>query len=295
MSTNKPVRFCGLPDPSNGPFKLALAQQLFTPEQFKWADVQGVGGVMGQVVGGQCEVGVVPSEEAVARFLTKGDVKVVGTYVSSPSAWTVHVAPESPYWTMEDLSQLTFGVSSWGSEILSKKVVQQQQGGQLKGRGVEGLDQALDALTHGRIDTFLWDSRTSRHLLDQGLTRSLGTVMPDWPTSVFVMSSPDSTNPDLLDKVQGVLDIVLMVCEEYRTNVEDETTKYLGGEYGMAEGEARAWLEGLTFQCDMSVDVDTLPPVGPGVEQAASKASLKTYSREQKAEVLRAWREARLA
>jgi len=194
----------------------------------------------------------------VAVLLTEGIVtdlhrgnpsKILGTFVSTPLTWGVHVASASKWQDVSELKEATYAVSRMGSGSHLMAMVDAQQRGwppeDVKFEVVGDLQGARRALGDGSADAFMWEKFTTKHLVDSGEWRRVGEVPTPWPC--FSLAATDTA----LDASSAELLTMLRVLEDEATELaaSPSVCETVGLMYGQQEEDVREWLSGTRWSC----------------------------------------------
>ncbi|EOD19779.1 hypothetical protein EMIHUDRAFT_242624 [Emiliania huxleyi CCMP1516] len=193
------LRVGGVPEHFNAPWHTAAKAGLFAERgiDVRWTDFPGGTGAMAKALrDGELDVAILLTEGIVADIHRGNPARLVGTYVSSPLTWGIHVAADSP---LTDAAQLysqpagdggaspRFAVSRMtsGSHLMAFVDAQQRAGeaaaASLRFEIVGSLEGAREALREGRADGFMWEKFTTKPLVDSGEWRRVGECVTPWP------------------------------------------------------------------------------------------------------------------
>lgn len=111
--------------------------------------------------------------EGIIADLHKGNPsKILGTFVSTPLTWGVHVAAGSTYADVSELRDARYAVSRMGSGSHLMACVDAHNRGwdpsAVRLEVVGDLQGARKALGRGDADVFMWEKFTTKHLVDSG-------------------------------------------------------------------------------------------------------------------------------
>lgn len=254
------LRVAGVPEHFNAPFHLAKERGLYEAKgvDMQWNMTPQGTGAMGQKLDSdEVDVAVMLSEGAVARIVDGSTTKVIGTYVSSPLRWGIHVKRGSAIQKPGDLKGKIFGVSRMlsGSHLMAH-VFAHQQGwspatdAPLKTVGT--LDGAREAMGKGLIDAWLWENFTTKHLVDAGEWNIIGEVPTPWPCFLFVAS--DRAIATKKDEIKHLVDVTKKLCDEFKANAGDKTVGYVAQNHALSTSDAREWLGGTEWACALHVE-----------------------------------------
>ena len=202
------IRVGGVPEHFCAPWHTASVKGLFEAAglQVEWTDFPGGTGAMNRALrAGELDVALALTEGIVADIHHGNPSKLLGTYVSTPLTWGVHVAASSTLQTMADVDTgVRYAVSRMGSgSHLMACVDAYARGldaGALDFTIVGSLDGAREALREERADVFMWEKFTTKFLVDAGEWRRIGEVPTPWPC--FSIAATDDalsrSGPELL-------------------------------------------------------------------------------------------------
>lgn len=258
------LRVAGVPEHFNAPFHLSHERGLYRQEglDFNWTMVpQGTGAMIQKLEANEVDVAVVLAEGAVARTAMGAPIKIIGTYVKSPLRWGIHVRHGSPIKAPSQLRGKTFGVSRMlsGSHLMAHVFAHQQGWSPASDAPLQlcgTLDGARELMAAGKIDAFLWEKFTTKHLVDRGEWSIIGEVPTPWPCFVFLASEEA-----LQQKEQEIRTMVRMtegVCREFKANSGNSTVAYVSKHHAVSEQDATEWLDGTEWACSLTVQQHTL-------------------------------------
>jgi len=204
---------------------------------------------------------VMLAEGATARAVAGAPLKVVGTYVSSPLRWGIHVRKGSGLANPDALRGKVFGVSRMlsGSHLMAH-VFAHERGWDLERdaplKVVHTLDGAREAMGKGEIDAWLWEKFTTKHLVDSGEWDIVGEVPTPWPCFLFVAS--DTAIAERGEALRNFVEATQPVCREFKANAGGSTVAYVAKNHALQEADASEWLDGTQWQCSLEVAAETL-------------------------------------
>lgn len=257
------LRVAGVPEHFNAPFHMAKERGLYEQRgvDFVWHCVpQGTGAMAQQLEAGEVDLAVMLAEGATARAAAGAPLKVVGTYVSSPLRWGIHVRRGSGFKDPGDLKGKVFGVSRMlsGSHLMAHVFAHQRGWDIAKDaplKVVGTLDGARAAMAAGEIHAWLWERFTTKHLVDSGEWDIVGEVPTPWPCFLFVAS--DRALAEGSQAIRAVVEATKPVCEEFKANGGGSTVAYVAKNHAMSEADAAEWLGGTQWACALEVQAST--------------------------------------
>mmetsp|Transcript_17196 Transcript_17196/g.36990 ORF Transcript_17196/g.36990 Transcript_17196/m.36990 type:complete len:300 (+) Transcript_17196:133-1032(+) len=258
------LRVAGVPEHFNAPFHLAKERGLYAKEgiDMVWKmEPKGTGAMAQLLEEGDADVAIMLSEGATAKAATGAPLKVVGTYVSSPLRWGVHVRNGAAIKSKEDLKGKVFGVSRMlsGSHLMAHLMAHQLGWDLAKDaplKVVGSLDQARESMLKGDIDAWLWEKFTTKHLVDCGDFDIIGEVPTPWPCFLFLAS--EKAIAERPEELKRFIELTKPVCDEFKADEGGSTCKYVSKNHAMTEAEAAEWLEGTQWACAPEVASSTL-------------------------------------
>lgn len=256
----------GVPEHFNLPWYRAEERELFNEQgiDFSWRTFPGgTGAMLTALENDEIDVAVLLTEGVVAHIAGGGDAAILGTYVTSPLIWGIHVHQDSPFQEVQDLRRATFGISRYhsGSHIMSFILAEQMgwdPGKDVNLEVVRNLVGAQEALQSGSADAFLWEKYTTKPVVDSGEWRRIGTTSPPW--APFVLASKREfarTHQEELDKVVGTINELLVEMEESK----NETLDAIAERFGLLREDVASWYEQTCWDLKLSVDSEELERV----------------------------------
>ena len=161
---DQPIRIAGVPEHFNLPWHLALEEGAFISRgiDLVWTEVpEGTGKMAGMLKAGETDLAVILTEGFV-RAVSAGTPAVIAQeYIASPLLWGIHVAHASPYREEEGLQGKTAAISRLGSGSHLMAFVHAREKEwpleDLAFEVVHTLEGAVEALTAGNADYFMWE------------------------------------------------------------------------------------------------------------------------------------------
>ena len=217
----KTIKIAGVPEHFNLPWHLAIENGDFEKENInlQWTDVpEGTGKMCQMLRDGETDIAVILTEGIVKDIVAGNPSKIVQVYVESPLIWGIHVAANSNYKTLADLENKKVAISRLGSgSQLMAYVNADNQGWKtdnLPFEIVNTIDGAVEALTNGTADYFMWERFMTKPLVDKGIFRRIADCPTPWPC--FVIAVRDEVlenNPVLISKI---LSIINQTTEDFK-------------------------------------------------------------------------------
>lgn len=257
------LRIAGVPEHFNLPWHLCIEQGKFKESgiNVEWTDVpEGTGKLCQMLRNNETDIAIILTEGIVKDIAAGNDSKIVQVYVSSPLIWGIHVSANSPYHSMEDIKNSTVAISRFGSGSHLMAFVNAQKQGLdttgLKFEVINTLDGAINALTEGKADYFMWERFMTKPIVDRGIFRRIGDCPTPWPCFVIAVRN------EVLEKqpkmVETVLDIINNTTVQFKNIPGIDII--LAERYHQKPDDIREWLK-LTEWSQKKLDKETFENV----------------------------------
>ena len=302
------IRVGGVPEHFNTPWHTAAASGRLEKAGVKveWTEFPGGTGAMTKALRDrEVDVAILLTEGIVADLHKGSDAKLLGTYVSTPLCWGVHVGAGSTLESMEDLHENKgrYAVSRMGSgsHLMALVDVRTRLGdaaaAALQFDIVGGLSGAKDALKQSADLAFMWEKFTTKPLVDSGDLKRIGEVYTPWPCFLLAAAPEALATPQpliaMLDAVQAEADELrarsnaAQVGEKQRifpgsTAYSPDATPHfphisptpfflqvIGDMYGLKYGDVQEWLMSVRWSCTPSLSLSMLEQVQAALVEAA--------------------------
>jgi ABC-type nitrate/sulfonate/bicarbonate transport system substrate-binding protein len=209
----KTVKIAGVPEHFNLPWQLCIENGEFEAENIdlQWTDIpEGTGKMCQMLRDGETDIAVILTEGIVKDIVAGNPSKIVQIYVQSPLIWGIHVAEKSDFQTVKDLKNKKAAISRLGSgSQLMAYVNANEQGWKtddLEFEIINTIDGAVEALTNGTADYFMWERFMTKPLVDQGIFRRVGDCPTPWPS--FVIAVRDEFLKKNSKTVEKILEVI---------------------------------------------------------------------------------------
>ena len=217
----KTIKIAGVPEHFNLPWHLAIENGDFEKRNIdlQWTDVpEGTGKMCQMLRDGSADIAVILTEGIVKDIVAGNPSKIVQVYVQSPLIWGIHVAAKSDYKKVEDLENKKVAISRLGSGSQLMAYVNAGNQGwkteKLQFKIINTIDGAVESLTNGTADYFMWERFMTKPLVDKGIFRRIDDCPTPWPCFVIaVRNELLKSNPAIIAKI---LEIINQTTEEFK-------------------------------------------------------------------------------
>ena len=259
----KKVNIIGVPEHFNLPWHLAIEEGAFEERgiNLQWTDIpEGTGRMCQMLENGETDLAIILTEGLVKSITEGNPAKIVQEYIASPLLWGIHVGAKSKYERFADLKTTKAAISRFGSgSHLMAYVNAQNEGwdtGKLQFEVINNLDGAVEALTNGTADYFMWEHFTTKPLVDSGIFRRLGDCPTPWPC--FVIAATDKFIKGNSSVLKHILEVINLYTMEFKQIPSIDRT--LANRYGQKLEDIQEWLS-LTRWSQSQIDSQTLEKV----------------------------------
>ena len=260
----KTINIGGVPEHFNLAWYLTLKNGEYKEEDInlRWKDYFGGTGAMCKALREkEIDLAVILTEGIVKDIIAGNKSKIVQTFVQSPLIWGIHVAHDSPYQTIEDIKGKKAAISRYGSGSHLMAYINAQNNNwnlekDLKFEVIKNLDGAVEGLTNGDADYFLWEKFTTKPLVDNGTFRRIGNCPSPWPC--FVIAVREEFLKENKEEVKTILDIINTTTSEFKDIPSIDKT--IANRYDQKIEDVQEWLS-LTEWSQEVIDEKTLSNV----------------------------------
>ncbi len=217
----KTIKIAGVPEHFNLPWQLCIENGEFESEgiDLQWTDIpEGTGKMCQMLRDGETDIAVILSEGIVKDIVGGNPSSIVQVYVESPLIWGIHVAANSNFKTLPDLENTKAAISRLGSGSHLMAFVNAQNENwnteKLEFEIVNTIDGAVEALTSGKADYFMWERFMTKPLVDKGIFRRIADCPTPWPCFVIAVRN------EVLEKhpqtINRILEIINATTSEFK-------------------------------------------------------------------------------
>lgn len=246
----KTIKIAGVPEHFNLPWHLCIEDGEFNAVgiDLQWTDVpEGTGKMCQMLRTGETDIAVLLSEGIIKDITEGNSAKIVQIYVQSPLIWGIHVAMKAPYHNLSDLENKKVAISRMGSGSHLMSLVnatnQHWNTKDLQFEIVNTIDGAVDSLTNGNADYFMWERFMTQPLVDQKIFRRIAECPTPWPCFVIaVRNELLESDPKI---IQQILDIINTTTQEFKEIPSIDRT--LAMKYKLELAAVQEWLTGTRW------------------------------------------------
>jgi ABC-type nitrate/sulfonate/bicarbonate transport system substrate-binding protein len=259
----KTIKIAGVPEHFNLPWHLAIENKEFEKQNIdlQWTDVpEGTGKMCQMLRSGETDIAVILTEGIVKDIVAGNPCKIVQEYVDSPLIWGIHVAANSSYKTISDLENTKVAISRLGSGSQLMAFVnadnQAWETDNLQFEIINTIDGAVEALTKGTADYFMWERFMTKPLVDKGIFRRIADCPTPWPCFVIaVRNTIIEKHPEIINTI---LELINKKTESFKEipNID----KMLATKFNQKIEDIQEWLS-LTEWSQKPLDKDMLNKV----------------------------------
>ncbi|SNR45063.1 NMT1/THI5 like [Maribacter sedimenticola] len=242
----KTVKIIGVPEHFNLPWHLAIDEGAFRERgiDLVWTDVpEGTGRMCNLLKDNEADLAIILTE-GIVKSITEGNkAKIIQEYIASPLLWGIHVDTNSSFKDLKDLENTTAAISRFGSGSHLMAYVHAKQMGwdleNLKFNLVNNLDGAVQSLSTGHADYFIWERFTTKPLVDGGIFRHLGDCPTPWPC--FVLAGTTSFIAENGNLIAHIREIINTYTVEFKQIPSIDRT--LAHRYKQKLEDIQEWLQ----------------------------------------------------
>ncbi len=241
----KTIKIAGVPEHFNLPWHLCIEGGEFKAEgiDLQWTDVpEGTGKLCQMLRNGETDMAVILTEGIIKDILEGNESKIVQVFVQSPLIWGIHVSADSPYQKIEDLEAKKVAISRYGSGSHLMAFVNARNNGwstsQLEFEVINTLDGAVESLTKGESDYFMWERFMTKPIVDQGIFRRIADCPTPWVS--FVIAVRNEALEQHPQTIGSILRIINQTTSEFKQIPSID--RMLSNRYNQKIEDIREWL-----------------------------------------------------
>lgn len=241
----KTFKIAGVPEHFNLPWHLCLENGEFEEAgiDLQWIDIPEGSGKMCQMLrDGETDIAVILTEGIVKDITAGNPSKIVQVYVESPLIWGIHVDAKSNFTSLTDIENGKVAISRMGSGSHLMSIVNAQNQGwktnELQFEIVNTIDGAVEALSAGKADYFMWEKFMTKPLVDNGTFRRIADCPTPWPC--FVIAVREELLQSHAQTIQHILEIINVTTAEFKDIPSINRT--LAERYNQKTEDINQWL-----------------------------------------------------
>ncbi len=246
----KTIKIAGVPEHFNLPWHLAIENGDFSAANInlEWTDIpEGTGKMCQMLRDGSTDIAVILTEGIVKDIVSGNRSKIVQIYVESPLIWGIHVAHNSKYQTLDDLKNTKVAISRLGSGSQLMAYVNANNQSRLNSGWetdnlqfeiINTIDGAVEALTNGTADYFMWERFMTKPLVDKGIFRRIEDCPTPWPS--FVIAVRDEVLEKYPETIHKILEVINNMTRNFKTIANIDET--LASKFDQKKEDIQEWL-----------------------------------------------------
>ena len=260
----KKVNIGGVPEHFNLAWYLTLKNGEYKAEDInlRWHDYHGGTGAMCKALrSGDIDMAVILTEGIIKDIIAGNPSRIVQTFVQSPLIWGIHVAADSKFKTIDDIKGTRAAISRYGSgshlmAYINAKNHNWNLERDLNFEVIKNLDGAIEGLTNGNADYFMWEKFTTKPLVDDGIFRRIDNCPSPWPCFVIAVREDFIENHN--DDLNTILNIINQTTSEFKSIPSIDRT--IANRYEQELEDVQEWLS-LTEWSQELIDKRTIDNV----------------------------------
>ncbi|WP_323788968.1 substrate-binding domain-containing protein [Psychroserpens sp.] len=242
----KRINIGGVPEHFNLAWYLALKNGEFKEEgiNLRWKDYFGGTGAMNKGLReGEIDMAVILTEGIIKDIIDGNPSKIVQTFVQSPLIWGIHVAHDSSFKNIDDLKGTKAAISRYGSGSHLMAFINAENNNwnldeDLNFEVIKNLDGAVEGLTNGVADYFMWEKFTTKPIVDDGVFRRIANCPTPWPCFVIAVNCEFLEHNE--DDVKTILNIINKTTKEFKSIPSIDVT--IANRYDQKLEDVQEWL-----------------------------------------------------
>ncbi|NNC50381.1 MAG: ABC transporter substrate-binding protein [Flaviramulus sp.] len=257
----KKVNIGGVPEHFNLAWYLTLKNGEYKEKgiNLRWQDYPGgTGSMCNALRNNEIDLAVVLTEGIIKDIIAGNPSRIAQTFVQTPLVWGVHVAKNSPYYSIEELKGTKAAISRFGSGSHLMAFINAENNNwdldeDLNFEVIRNLDGAVKGLTEGKADYFLWEKFTTKPLVDDGTFRRIDNCPSPWPCFVIAVTEDFiESNPE---ELKTILEIINNTTQEFKDISSIDKT--IANRYQQKLDDVQEWLSITEWSQDL-IDENTV-------------------------------------
>ncbi|MCR8667720.1 substrate-binding domain-containing protein [Aestuariibaculum sp. M13] len=257
----KKVTIGGVPEHFNLPWYLTLKNGEYKEKgiNLRWNDYPGGTGAMCKALREkEIDIAIILTEGIIKDIIEGNPSKIVQTFIQTPLNWGIHVAHDSPYKTVQDLKGTKAAISRYGSgSHLMAYINAESHNWDLENdldfEVIKDLEGAIEGLTNGTADYFMWEKFTTKPIVDRGVFRNIGNCPTPWPC--FVIAVREDFIENNKEDLKTIIDIINNNTADFKAipNID----KTIANRYEQELEDVQEWLS-ITEWSQSLIDEETV-------------------------------------
>lgn len=255
------VNIGGVPEHFNLAWYLTLKNGEYKAEgiNLRWHDYYGGTGAMCKGLrSGDIDIAVILTEGIIKDIIAGNPSSIVQTFVETPLIWGIHVANNSNFKTINDIKGTRAAISRYGSgshlmAYINAKNNNWNLDTDLNFEVIKNLTGAVEGLTNGDADYFMWEKFTTKPLVDDGVFRRVGECPSPWPC--FVIAVRDEFIENNRKELKTILDIINTTTSDFKSIPSIDRT--IANRYDQEIEDVQEWLSLTEWSQDL-IDKKTI-------------------------------------
>ena len=256
----KTIKIAGVPEHFNLPWHLCIENGEFEAENIhlQWIDVpEGTGKMCQMLQNGETDIAIILTEGIIKDIVAGNESSIIQMYVESPLIWGIHVDNNSNFHNLSDLENKKAAISRLGSgsHLMSIVSAKNQHWNieNLQFEIVNTIDGAVETLTNGKADYFMWERFMTKPLVDQGIFRKIADCPTPWPCFVIAVRN------EFLEKNRKEVQEILKIINNTTSKFKDIPfiNETLATRYNLKIEDITEWLS-ITNWSQKNLDSETL-------------------------------------
>ncbi|MGV6830589.1 MAG: substrate-binding domain-containing protein [bacterium] len=242
----KKVHIGGVPEHFNLAWYLTLKDGSYKDQgiNLRWKDFYGGTGQMAKALREkEIDMAVILTEGIIKDIIEGNECKIVQVFVKSPLLWGIHVDAKSKYKNIDELKGTKAAISRYGSgshlmAYINAENNQWNLDNDLNFEVIKNLDGAVEGLTKGAADYFMWEKFTTKPIVDEGTFRRIGICPSPWPCFVIAVRNEFIENE--LEVLKTILEIINTTTADFKMIPQIDMT--IANRYEQKLEDVQEWL-----------------------------------------------------
>jgi sulfonate transport system substrate-binding protein len=243
----KEVNIGGVPEHFNLAWYLTLKNGEYKEQNInlRWHDYPGgTGDMCNALRKKEIDIAVILTEGIIKDIIDGNPSRIVQTFVQTPLNWGIHVAHGSAYKSVKDLKGTKAAISRYGSGSHLMAFINAENNNwdlekDLDFEVIKDLEGAVEGLSTGTADYFLWEKFTTKPLVDNGTFRRIGNCPSPWPC--FVIAVREDFIASNKEDLQTILEIINNTTFEFKNIPSIDRT--IANRYNQQLEDVQEWLD----------------------------------------------------